>query len=511
MIFKILGKWDDNPKNASSQVFLTWDDWNDYSFLTLFGIFYVNANSEKVKLGKVKIGYFGQKESERRLSIGDEFTEIGDEFFSVGVDVEYYEILNQLGEETRDTILKGLHDIALDVDLFEKAILENVTKISLLRSTSETTITGQFRRLAQGGLKLTSYDFKFIPQSNINAITPFELSFAVKPYSNPPSNIHILIGRNGVGKTFIINNMIDALTKPEDQSNQYGEFISQTKEKSRLFANLVCVTFSAFDDFEHPPEQRDKSAGIQYSYIGLKSVRDSNLNNQPKSPILLKEEFVESFFTCINNSRINRWKSAIKILESDPIFKSANIFNLFDHSNENEISDKASSLFKRLSSGHKIVLLTITRLVETVQERSLVLFDEPESHLHPPLLSSFIRAVSDLLINRNGVGIIATHSPVILQEVPKSCVWKLRRNGAEAFAERLEIESFGENVGVLTQEVFGLEVTDSGFHKIIKELVRNAHSYEDAVEILNDQIGLEAKAILRSLFFQKNKKNDINS
>ncbi|MGN9540532.1 AAA family ATPase [Escherichia coli] len=63
-----------------------------------------------------------------------------------------------------------------------------------------------------------------------------------------------------------------------------------------------------------------------------------------------------------------------------------------------------------MSSGHAVVLLTLTRLVATVEEKTLVLIDEPESHLHPPLLSAFIRALSDLLLD-NGLSIIATHSP----------------------------------------------------------------------------------------------------
>lgn len=122
----------------------------------------------------------------------------------------------------------------------------------------------------------------------------------------------------------------------------------------------------------------------------------------------------------------------------------------------NDLDSHQSALFGRLSSGHKIVLLTITRLVETVEERSLVLIDEPETHLHPPLLSAFVRSLSGLLINRNGVAIIATHSPVVLQEVPRSCVWKVRRSGRVTEVERPEIETFGENVGILTREVFGL-------------------------------------------------------
>lgn len=63
------------------------------------------------------------------------------------------------------------------------------------------------------------------------------------------------------------------------------------------------------------------------------------------------------------------------------------------------------------------------------------MLDEPESHLHPPLLSAFIRSLSELLILRNGVAIIATHSPVILQEVPKRCAWILNRSGISAKAE----------------------------------------------------------------------------
>ncbi len=45
------------------------------------------------------------------------------------------------------------------------------------------------------------------------------------------------------------------------------------------------------------------------------------------------------------------------------------------------------ALIKRMSSGHAIVLLTVTKLVARVEEKTLVLIDEPESHLHPPLLS----------------------------------------------------------------------------------------------------------------------------
>ena len=98
----------------------------------------------------------------------------------------------------------------------------------------------------------------------------------------------------------------------------------------------------------------------------------------------------------------------------------------------------------------------MTKLVELVSERTLVLIDEPEAHLHPPLAASFIRALSALLATRNGLAILATHSTVMLQEVPQDCVWLLFRTGATIEVERPQIETFAETLGVLTREVFRL-------------------------------------------------------
>ena len=193
-----------------------------------------------------------------------------------------------------------------------------------------------------------------------------------------------------------------------------------------------------------------------------------------------------------------RWLAAVETLEADPLFAEADVGQLLTLSDD-DWRGAAAHLFSRLSSGHAIVLLTMTRLVELVDERTLVILDEPEGHLHPPLLAAFVRSVADLLVKRNGVGLIATHSPVVLQEVPRSCVWKLRRAGAVAIAERPLIETFGENVGVLTREVFGLEVTSSGFHNLLRKALAVTGSFEAAVTHFDGQLGAEARAILMSL------------
>ena len=148
-------------------------------------------------------------------------------------------------------------------------------------------------------------------------------------------------------------------------------------------------------------------------------------------------------------------------------------------------------------------MLTIANLIDLVEEKTIVFLDEPEEHLHPPLVAAFIKALSNLLIYRNGVGIIATHSPVIVQEVPKKCVWILNRKGEYLIPRRPEIETYGENLGELTTEIFGYEVNNSGFHKEIQDAVEKSDSYEAAKNIFYNQLGKEAKSILRAYMYEK--------
>ena len=139
-------------------------------------------------------------------------------------------------------------------------------------------------------------------------------------------------------------------------------------------------------------------------------------------------------------------------------------------------------------------------------EKTLVFLDEPEGHLHPPLLSAFIRALSELLLDKNGVAIIATHSPVILQEVPRNCIWKLRRTGAE----RLNIESFGSDITTLTTEVFGLEVINSGFHSLLQKLVNLHGDYNAVLQALNGQLGAEGRALVKTMVMLKDENEGEN-
>ncbi|MEJ1173132.1 AAA family ATPase [Agrobacterium sp. CMT1] len=503
-----------SPSHGKSQAFLTTDRWDDWGkFRTQFYLTVFDGEGIKHSIGSVKIGQIGlQPASERDFRpgqrtplIGESFDTLSPEFFSLGQGEDYYVSLNALPDDLREYILISLRDVAFNLSIFEDNYGELVMSESLLRDVRATNVRNRLNRITRGDAALTKFQFSYALPSPAGSEPP-EMSFNVTPLAIPPTNVHVLIGRNGVGKSRCMRGLTEALLgRPPTEGTSAGTVtIRQDEFEEWNFAGLVLVSFSAFDDFDLAPRESDAISAIQ---VGLRRRPDDQTGDRGgiKSPSELAVDFRSSLNRCREGLKAQRWIDAVRTLETDDLFAEADVISLLERPSGDEWNRAAEALFKRLSSGHAIILLTITRLVELVDEKTLVLLDEPEGHLHPPLLSAFIRCLSTLLVRRNGVAIIATHSPVVLQEVPKSCAWKLRRSRDTSVVERPTVETFGENIGLLTREVFGLEVTRSGFHQLLQESVNQSLNYAEAVSFFKDQLGMEARAIIKGLLAERDK------
>ena len=507
MLFTIVEMDSKLPKVGVNQAFLhvdRWDDWSKYR--TQFYLSVFDGSGRLHTVGSVKIGSLGLKPGKvvspnvRAPLLMPTFDELPPNFFSVGQNETYYETLNQLDTSLKSRILTGLRDLALDLEMLDRIKSEEVLNESLLRSVSVQNIRNRLHRLALGNATLTSFEFEYIfPSSDVPGSGSASLQFIVEPDSVPPTNVHVLIGRNGVGKTHCMQNIGRALIG-DARGLQPG--ILQplgVGQAEWAFAGLISVSFSAFDDFDLP---ESTTTSVYAKQVGLRHENSTDEDPRIKTPFELANDFCFSFGRCRVGLRAERWKEAVLTLYNDPVFSDADPLHLLSLEDDEWDGRSRDFFHKKLSSGHKIVLLTITKLVELVDEKTLILLDEPEGHLHPPLLSAFIRSLANLLVRRNGVAIIATHSPVVLQEVPQSCVWMLRRSGHLSITERPMIETFGENVGVLTREVFGLEVTTAGFHQLIRDAVyQKSMSFEEIVNHFGGRLGGEALAIARALTF----------
>jgi predicted ATPase len=479
--------------------YLEADNWDDFGYKTLWTLWVVNGD-EVHEIGGVKIADY---EDNTRPAVPDAFGRLPSQFFSLGQDEDYYDNLNRLVPALRAEVLTGLNDIALDLDLLRTVGDLDVTRTSLLRWVSLEAVQTQFHRMALGGLKSSPYSFWYDSAQTDRygtSISPCRLTFEVSPAATPRTNVHVLIGRNGVGKSFILNDIATALTRSKGAAGSVHFDQTGDETLAKRFANIVSVAYSAFDAFE-PRRQSNAEDALRYHYIGLKKLA-TTAQDKPsgvKDHATLAQDFGKSLKSCVEARRLDRWRQTLEFLASDPLF--AEVLDRLMSVEEDALRDEARRIFSELSSGHKIVLLILTRLVETVEEATLVLIDEPESHLHPPLLAAFMSALSELLEDRNGVAIIATHSPVVVQEVPSNCVWKLVGSGGELQPERPNLQTYGENVGTLTQEIFGLEVTASGFHRALAEAVRDhpGRTYEHLLDTFDERLGAEARALLRSM------------
>lgn len=510
------------PPAGPQALILVPNSWDDFGFRTSYDLWVRLEDGTPREIGRVKIAHATQEPGPSPLPAGNHpslFHVTDGRWFSLGQDDTYYERIRRTGPYASQ-IYTLLNDLAYTVDESRTPAwdgLENlaaarsyeVTNISLLRSVEEQTVKGQFHRIAWGGPRLTKYDFEFNPSPGEQS-----LEFSVRPFSSPPSNIHVLIGRNGVGKTKLLRGLAQAVVEP-DRPGSIGRVSfahSRVPEDDYRFVNVVSVTFSAFDSIIEA-SVNPFGASATHFHIGLNG---DNRAGGASGEGYLANNFVSSLEEVLSSTQEELWFTCLEMLSRDPHIAQLPIRELAKRF-ENEISHLRNTelvqlelrrAFGELSSGHAIVLLTITKLVEHVAEQSLVLIDEPESHLHPPLLASFIQTLSHLLTERNGVSVVATHSPVVLQEVPKACVHKLQRSGEVRTARRPRIETYGENVGVLTHEIFGLEVMRSGFYSKIEEAVEQFDTFEEVLDYFGQQLGDEAKGLVRILLADKEYEED---
>lgn len=529
MKFKVLPQNTFPPKVGVNTCYLEKNNWNDYSFITTFSLTLHDDKGVFRKIGNVRIGFVGQTEETATYKKLESMFDGGlpSSFFSLGMHTEYYEELYKLEGVLRENLLHALRDVVFSQKYLAVAEDQAVFSTALLRDSSIAVVKGKYSRLLAGLKELTPYDFAFVPSNEM--FGGKQIEFNVVDDSTPSSNIHAIIGKNGTGKTTFLNSMVEAIINPTPDGAKVIDLDSYSVPKPQIgsdyFSSITSVSFSAFDTFTPPKEQSNPAKGTCYFYVGLKHrANDGSLMTLDE----LREDLCESMLDCFydpQNKKLNRFIHVIGLLEFDQNIKSLNLSQyheeyleqLKEHSDLNEdefrqiCRDRFIELLPPMSSGHAIVLLSTLNLIATVDDKSLVLIDEPESHLHPPLLAAFIRALSWLLHQVNGVSIIATHSPVVLQEVPSDCVWKIMRSETEAIISRPGIETFGENVGILTREAFGLDVEKSGFITVLDNAVKSGGTFEHIYQnTFGGRIGAEGVTLLRILVDIRDRENAKN-
>ena len=457
----------------------------------------------------------------RKTILPDEFDTLPIEYFSLGNEDSYYETLGRTREGR--SVLKALNDIAYNQTRCRQYRDEDVMKVSLMRGITDKRIRDRFAKLARNKVVLTDYEFEYT-YPHVRGHNSVRLNFKISTDPIPPSNIKVIIGRNGVGKTFLLRNIAYSLCRQGGISNEFERTIPPIAPKDcgrikMIKGDIYGVVYASFSPLE-TSEWEPVNPHVKFVRIGIEPERaDALIDNSRNAdnPALqndvlhsraerqrdlankLEAKFADELSECLSEPWLSRFLKCIEILKADPMFAQLSPEDLFSLP-ISEMKHKARSFFHKLSSGHGALLLIVTQLVRRLDEKFLLLIDEPECHLHPPLLALFVNCLSWLLGERNAVAIIATHSPVILQSVVRDSVWIINRFERDVVVQNPEHETFGENVGLLMRGVFGLELDKLGYHRMLSDMIRDGgHTFDEVVSKFGGHLGVEAKAVLRTM------------
>jgi energy-coupling factor transporter ATP-binding protein EcfA2 len=517
------------------------DNWNDYWFHTTYELYQVENSRVGDLVGQVKILRKGQREKEPHQLQDGFLMQLDDTFCSLGQSLDYYERLATLDPTLRQMVLDGLRDAVDHADIAKAFKEERGWSVSLLRSINEDEFFELSRVIVTrnySALPRLSLDLTFELQ---NWSSPVNFRFDapdVVPFGGSgeilPQRIAVIVGANGSGKSTLLARLArvaHASPRERDALRPLGHLVPE----GIGFTRIVAITFSAFDSFEVPginsAERRQIADDVErgtgrYIFCGLRDIvrelredteaegdtdnsaadSDQPLRTERRAQTLLKpiEQMAAEFARTVN---LIRRTGRQELLEESlgPLLQDPSFGELSDEfrTAAQLLGDDPASAYLAWSTGHKIVLHVVLSLVAYIERKSLVLFDEPEAHLHPPLLAALMHSIRIVLRRQDSFAVVATHSPVVLQETLSRQVHMARREGATFSVFPAAIQTFGENIGTLTREVFALTTDVTDYHAVLRRL-REAYQTIDEIESLFDgELSMQARAFLMSLFAER--------
>jgi len=165
--------------------------------------------------------------------------------------------------------------------------------------------------------------------------------------------------------------------------------------------------------------------------------------------------------------------------------------------------DNVDGTLKNFSSGQAIILNCITHLLANMTKDTLVIYDEPEMHLHPNGVSHLIKMLYDLLKRKESYAILATHSPIIIQQIPSEYVRIISKIDNAPSVRKPFLETFGENLSAITNDIFGNNNEKEYYKQVLEGIGCDSRYLEE--NIFKGKLSLNARIFLEGRY-----KHEIN-
>ena len=341
-----------------------------------------------------------------------------------------------------------------------------------------------------------------------------KLSLEFDSCSILPKRINVLIGKNGLGKSRALYTVADSLISGK-------RYLLTHNNTDPVFNNLLAIGTPGETESSFPKTINDSKIRYRRVIMGRYSQsKPSYRLGDLISQLLRSDGHIgeirrrDLFFETIKsigindpvivklnkNSKVNGFAvidfGIDKYLRIDKKLLNLNeerlLLALSEISNQPKFRTLTDNKAIPLSSGQSAFIKFAIQASLFIEEGSLVLLDEPETHLHPNYISLFISLLDRILKETKSIAIIATHSAYIVREVPRTQVQVFRedKNGNIAISNP-RLKTFGSEIDSISFFIFEDHIHNRLVAQIEKIIPKNKEERRDFFEELKDELSPE--------------------
>ncbi|MBN4864790.1 MULTISPECIES: AAA family ATPase [Providencia] len=546
--------WRATPARLPSEdtmLSLSFNNWDDYGVsTTLNAALYVDGEvfiEFGLKLLIENDNYSPKKLNELCNNGWDGFFPIPEtNYVSVPSDIDFYNFLiAKIGIDEAKNVLSLIRDAG-----YLKNVIKDENAIKLIEhddfSTSPLREAGA-RKAYEDGWKLFNEKVSSIKDFTLNTIRRDGLIEPIRFKFNSdllPYDINVLIGENGIGKSYTLKSLVEywlgvergsKLSLDESQHKPFDHYPNISK--------LILISYSPFEEFTIDLSKTNLNDKDAYRYFGFRRIiKDLDGNqrvgisrNLPASDSV--SSILKSLHDDLKFGSLPNWtykfETILSVLMSAidfdfiafEIIKDFDLLNQIpDFSNflvgegkkylkiDNHVIQKidewnidlkscikfeSGTIFIKenkaieISSGQRLFCYIVVNVVGQIRKDSLVVIDEPELFLHPALEIEFIELLKKVLKAFTSKAILATHSLAITREVPAKCVHVYRKQNDQVEVEYPPFETFGGDMQRISSYVFGDNSITKPFDKWIEEQLAIYEDPQDIINKLGDELNEE--------------------
>ncbi len=308
-----------------------------------------------------------------------------------------------------------------------------------------------------------------------------------------PNRTILLIGRNGTGKTRALSSLASTVMPPQVFTEETRKGMPKASiDPPPDISRVITISYNAFDEFPLPsePARAPRLTGVSYrsrasyKYCGLRTA-GGTINADEIGRML-----GEALQPVVESEREDVLHRVLSTLLGPARAAALS-------SGDDDVRDEA---VRALSAGQRLVAAIFSNIIGFIEEGSLLLIDEPETNLHPGLLTTVIAALNQTLREFDSYAVVATHSPILLQQTPSRYVRVFTRDGTDRPMIRTpDFESFGEDLGELTRRVLGLADPETDFTHLLDGLFEKHGSVQAVQALFPYPLGVPAQLHLYGL------------